>query len=283
MSRVKVIVLTLAFILGTGAAAPSSTLRVAAVTGATAACAELGPSSPAGERAYYAHLAKRLGVKVIRCPVIDAAAAARALAAGKLDMAVLDPAAFATVATTTRAILTVRPNGGLNRIPVVLGVRSASAATSLASLRGKSIVFAGRTPAALDLPRLVLGQRGLPQRYWGRDVITADADAAVATLRAGGADAMILHAAAWQRLCRAQSPKVAPPCADLRTLSRMRAQAAHAIVVRRDIDGETRYRLIGIHMPLHLENAAAFAWAASWAPDAAEFQPAEPLALVATR
>lgn len=283
MTRLKMIMLTLAVALGTGAAAPSSTLRVAAVTGVTAACTEPGPSSPSGERAYYAHLAKRLGVKVLRCPMIDAATAASALAAGELDMAVLDPAAFAPVATTTRAILTIRPKGGLNRIPVVLGVKAASTTRSLVDLRGKSLVFAGRTPAALELPRKVLAQRGAPQAFLGREIIMSDGDAAVATLRAGGADALVLHAAAWQRLCRPSSPKVAPPCADIRILGRMRPQAAQAIVVRRDLSDETRYRLVGIHMPLHLENAAAFAWAASWAPNAAEFEPAEALALVATR
>jgi ABC-type phosphate/phosphonate transport system substrate-binding protein len=215
--------------------------------------------------------------------VADAASAARALAANQLDLALLDPAAFAPVATTTRAILTIRSKGGVNRIPVVLGVKAASPFKTLADLRGKSLVFGGRSPAALNLPRLALSQRDAPAAFWGRELIAVDGDAALSDLRANKADAMVLHAAAWQRLCFKQSPKVAAPCADLRIIAKIRPQAERALVVRRDIADETRYRLIGIHMPLHLENAAAFAWATSWSPGAAEFQPAEPLALVATR
>ena len=59
-------------------------------------------------------------------------------------------------------------------------------------------------------------------------------------------------------------------------------QAAGAIVVRQDMPLETRYRLIGIHMPMHLENKAAFAWAASWLPKAAEFEPTEAQSLLVT-
>ena len=184
---------------------------------------------------------------------------------------------------TTRAILTIRPKGGLNRIPVVLGVKADGPITSLVDLRGRALVFGGRTPAAVDVPKLVLTQRGAPVAFWGHQIVAVDGDAAVADLRANKADAMILHSAAWQRLCRQDSPKSNPPCGDLRILMRMRPQAAHAIVVRRNISEETRFRLIGIHMAMHHENAAAFAWAASWSPNAGEFEPAEALALVATR
>jgi phosphonate transport system substrate-binding protein len=283
LKRLRVALLALACLPVIGAGVPSSTLRVAAVTGAAGACAAPAASLPAGERAYYDHLAKRLEVKVLRCPVADATAAARALAANELDLAVLDPAAFAAVQATTRSILTVRSQGGVNRIPVVLGVKATSPVKTLADLRGKSLVFGGRTPAALSLPKLALSQRDAPAAFWGRELFAVDGDAAVSDLRANKADAMVLHAAAWQRLCFPRSPKEAPPCDDLRIIAKIRPQADRAIVVRRDIADETRYRLIGIHMPMHLENAPAFAWATSWSPNAAEFQPAEPLALVATR
>lgn len=283
MNRLRWPLLALTWLLATGVSAPSPTLRVAAIDGVNGPCAVPGASLSPGEKAYYAHLATRLQAKVLRCPVADVTAAARALAAGDLDLASLDPTAFAPVAATTRAILTVRPKGALNRIPVVVGVMATNPAKTLLELRGKVLVLGGRSPAALDLPRRTLAQRGAAQGFWAREVIEADGDAAVSALRANRGDAMVLHAAAWQRLCRQESPKTAPPCADLRILARMRPQAERAIVVRRDISDETRYRLIGIHMPLHLENPAAFAWAASGTPNAGEFEPAEALALVATR
>lgn len=270
-------------LVAAAAKGPSDTLRIAAIEPAAGPCAPLGGDAAPGEKAYYDHLANRLGVRVLKCPVADRAEAARALAAGALDLAVLDPASFAPVAGVTRSILTVRPEGGLNRIPVIVAVRAAGPAKRLEDLRGKILAFGGAMPAAEALPRRVLADRGFGPTVFGKPLDAANAEGALEALHAGKADALVLHAAAWQRLCLPDDPKVKPPCADLKILQRARPQAALAVVVRKDIADETRYRLIGIHMPLHLENRAAFAWASSWAPGAAEFEPTEALALVATR
>jgi len=272
-----------ALLLLTGAGSPKAPLRIAAIEAKAGDCAPLDGQAPAGERAYHDHLAKRLGVKVLKCPVADRAAAAKALVAGQLDLAVLDPASFAAVAGNTRSILTVRPAGGLNRIPVVLGVRDTLPVKALEDLRGKRLAFGGTSPAALALTRTVLAQRGLGADAFARVLDTPSPEAALAAVQSGQADAMILHAAAWQRLCQPDDPKAKPPCKTLRVLLKARPEAALAMVVRKDIPDETRYRLIGIHMPLHLENPTAFAWASSWVPKAAEFEPTEALALVASR
>nr|QQZ51095.1 PhnD/SsuA/transferrin family substrate-binding protein [Phenylobacterium glaciei] len=203
-------------------------------------------------------------MKVLKCPVADRAAAAAALAAGELDLAVLDPASFAPVAGVARAILTIRPEGGLNRIPVIVAVPAAGPDKRLEDLRGKTLAFGGATPAAEALPTKVLADRGFGRGAFGKPLDAANAEGALEALRAGKANAVVLHAAAWQRLCMPEDPKVKSPCADLKVLLKARPQAALAVVVRKDIADETRYRLIGIHMPLHLENKAAFAWASSW-------------------
>ena len=281
MKRLLVAVLAAALLSATGATA-AEPLRIAAISPKTGPCAALGAASPAGEKAYYDHLAKRLGTVVQRCPVASTAEAATALAAGKLDLAVLDRASFAPISATARAILTLRPEGGLNRIVIVLAVPAASPARGLADLRGKTLVLGGRTPAALTLPRQALADRGATSGFFGEERIEADGEAAAARLRAGQAQAMALHAAAWQRLCPKVAAKKAKPCTDLRVLARIRPQASQAIVVRQDMPLDTRYRLIGIHMPLHLESPAAFAWASAWSPKAAEFEPTEAQALVAT-
>ena len=88
---------------------PATSLRIAAVSPTAGPCAPLDATAAPDEKAYYDHLAKRLEVKVLKCPVADQAAAAAALAAGSLDVALLDAASFAPVAGTPRAILTIRP------------------------------------------------------------------------------------------------------------------------------------------------------------------------------
>lgn len=266
-------------LIGGPAMAKPAPMRLASVSAAPGPCRALDRSASAGERAYFEHLAKRLGVAVQACPVADAKAAGAALAAGQVDMALLDPPAYAAVRTTTRAILTLRPKGGINRIPVSVGVLAAGPYRSLADLKGRAIAFGGSAPAALGVPKAVMAERGAGKGFFGREVVVADEEAAVADLRAGKVEAMALHAAAWQRLCNMVSPKAPQPCADIRLVLKARPQAARALVVRRDMPQETRYRLIGIHLPLHLEAPAAFAWASSWTPRAAEFVPTEAEAL----
>lgn len=263
--------------LGLVAAAPAPPLRIAATGPATAACAAVGDGAPAGEKAYYDHLSKRLQREVLKCPFASRAEAATALAAGKVDMAWLDPATFAPVQAQTRAILTVRATNTSNRIPVYVAVRSADPARDLAALKGRLIAFGGASPAGHATPRAILAERGLGAGAY-REKVEVDGDAALAELRKGAVDAVAVHAAAWQRVCRMVSPKDPEPCRDLRVLAKARPEAAEAIVIRRDMPDELRFRLIGIHMPLHLEAPAAFAYAAA-SPGAAEFQPAEALAL----
>ena len=81
------------------------------------------------------------------------------LTPGTLDMALLDRVSFAPVAGATRAILTIRPEGGLNRIPVVVAAPAAGPVKRLEDLRGKTLAFGGSTPAARALPSRVLADR----------------------------------------------------------------------------------------------------------------------------
>jgi len=274
----KRVVLGLAVALTLTAAARAEPFRVAAVGAAPSACAPLGMGASVDETAYHEHLAKRLGRAVLKCGYASVADAAVALAEGEVDLAWLDSAAFAPVRPQTRAILTVRGARDANRIPVIVAVRGSDPARDLAALKGRLIGFGGRSPAGLATPEAVLMERGMPASAY-RAKIETDGDQAIAELRAGRLDAVAVHAAAWQRVCRMVSPKVPQPCADLRVIVKTRPRAARALVVRRDIPLELRYRLIGIHMPLHLEAPAAFAFATGWAKGAAEFQPAEADAL----
>ena len=268
----------MAALLLSAGAAEAAPLRIAAIGPGVAGCKALDAAAPAGERAYYAHLAKRLGVDVLNCPMATPAAAAAALAAGQVDIALLDPAAFAPVQKTTRAILTVRSEGSPNRIPVILAVRGGDARRTLDGLKGAHLALAGRSAASIDTPHAMLAERGAGAGYFQEEV-DVDGETAVERLRAGKVDAVAVHAAAWQRACPPVAPKTPLPCRDLFVVIKARPRADEALVVRRDMPLDLRYRLIGIHMALHLEAPAAFAYAAGFAKSAAEFQPAEADAL----
>lgn len=269
----------LAFGLAASAlSAQAATLKIAAVTGAAGACHGLPGGVSEGQKSYYQHLAARLGRDIQLCPMATEAAAAQALAAGAVDVAVLHPAGFAPVSAQTRAILTVRPTGGLNRIPVLVVTKASSGASAIAALRGLAVVYAGPTPAAMGVPRQAVADQGAGPGFFSREDVATDGDAAAAKLRSGSDDALIINAGAWQRLCQGEHAQD-NRCADLKVIWRGRPRAVQAVVVRRDMPDELRFRLIGIHVALHLENKPAFAWASAWMPQGAEFEPTEADAL----
>lgn len=273
----KLLVLAAALAAMAGVA-DAATLKVATVVTAAGECRALPGDAPAGQKAYYKLLHERLGRDIQECPVATRAAAAQALASGAADVAILDPAAFAPVKGQVRSILTVRPTGALNRLPVLVLVKANSPKTNMASLKGGRVVFGGGSPAALSVPKQALADQGAGMGFFAKEQVAADPDAAAAVLRAGGADALVLNAAGHQRLCRGKTP-TEKLCDDLKVVWKGRPEAKLAIAVRRDIPDELRFRLIGIHVAMHIEAKEAFAWGANFIPQAAEFEPTEADAL----
>ena len=258
--------------------AQAAPFRLAVLASAGGPCRPAAGQGSAGEQAYHQLLAQRLGVEVLACPVVGATGAAQALAAGTADMAVLDPSAFGPVSAKVRTILTVRSKGGLSRTPIVLATRAGPARRSVADLRGGLVVFGGSAPSALAQPRRGLAEQGMGAGFFAREDVARSEVEAVARLRGGQADAMVLNAEAWQRICRGNSPKE-NPCADLQVVWRGRPRPGAALAVRRDMPDQLRYRLIGIHIAMHMEAPRAFAAASEFAPGGEDFEPAESGAL----
>lgn len=256
---------------------PTLPLRVADIGQAAGPCAPLSANAPAGQKAYFDLLAERLQTDVLSCPMADSAAAAQALAAGQVDLARLDGAVFGPVSNEVRSVLTTRAKGALNRLPVVVSTLKTGQAQTLADLAGAGLVFGGPMKASLEVPKTALASYGADDAFFGDQLVAQDYETAAVQLRSGAAQAMVLHAGAWQKLCRGDQPGE-DLCADLRVVWRQRPVAGQAWSVRTDMTDDRRFRLIGIHVAMHNEAPAAFAWAAG--PDAEEFEPTEAKALI---
>lgn len=267
----RVLLLSLLVLAGTASAAEPAPLRIAAVTPAPAPCAALPENAPEGEKALHAHLSARLKRPVLRCAYANAADAARAVAKGEADFARVGAAAYAPVAAQLRPVLAARQPAALGRVLTVAAVLASDAASSLADLKGRKAVFGGSAAYAFAEPKRALADAGLDPAGFAATETAAGAPEAAAQLRSGAAGAMILHAAAWQRLCRADKPDE-KPCGDLKIVWRGRPSIAEGFVMRRDADPELRLRLIGIMIALHLEARPALEFLAS---GAAELNPVE--------
>jgi ABC-type phosphate/phosphonate transport system substrate-binding protein len=264
----------------TKASAPTPALRIASLQERSAPCGPLARTATPGEQAYFRLLAQRLEMPVLSCPVTSRADAARAVASGSADLAVLDADAYRPIAAKARSILTLRSEGEFTRQAIVVATRAQDARRSLAELRGASVVFGGSNRSYYERPLRALADQGVGDGYFGAHAKAASAEAALEMLRDGKVDAMALHAGAWRQVCLKVRGK--SRCDELREVWRGRPRARLALVAPNTMSLETRYRLVGIHIAMHHEAPEAFRWASAWAPDAAEFEPTESEALILT-
>jgi ABC-type phosphate/phosphonate transport system substrate-binding protein len=247
------------------AAPPASPLRIAILSTPGAGCAAPGAESEAGARAYAEHLSKRLERPVLLCPAPDRAAAATLLAQAEADLAMLDAASFAVASEAARPFLTPRGFEGRGRVETVVATLAASPATGLADIAALRLVVAGEGALQLEEPRRALASHGLAADVLARAPNVATPLDGAQALRTGQADAMALYSAGWQRLCRT-STEAEAPCKDLKELWRGRPVPELVMAVRKDIDADTRFRLVGVLVALHLEAPEAMAWIAPGAP-----------------
>jgi len=272
------LVILCAFALTAPSLAGAATFRLASDAAETVACSRLPATAPSGERALYKLLSKRLGQDIQDCPTAGFKAAADALLANQVDMALLDPAAYDATAGKVRAILTLRPKGGLDRTQVVVAVLASSPLRKLGDIKGTGLVFVGSAPYDHELPRQALSDQGAGPDYFSTEVVAVSAEAALKHLRNRGAAVIAMNADAWQRSCRGVKSQD-QPCGDLRIIWKGRPRATKALVVRTDMPAQLRYRIIGIYTAMHLEAPDAFDFASSFAAGGENFNAAEAAAL----
>jgi ABC-type phosphate/phosphonate transport system substrate-binding protein len=229
----------------------------------------------AGADALAIHLSARLQRKVEICTFSNTTEAGQALAEGRADFAMLDAAGAAIAGPGVRSLMTRREPGSIGRILSVAVVRADSPAQSLADLQPGRFVFGGTGPAQHDGPKAAILGNGALASAINTELFAASPAEAFSKLQSGEADVLVLHASAWQRTCRGEKASDRP-CAGMREIFRGRQPAETAFGVRTDLDAETRLRLVGILMAMHLENRAAFDWLA---PGATELTPTEATAL----
>lgn len=254
------------------AQAPVQPFRIG-YAGTDAPCAAAGPGAPA---AYAALLSERLKRPVLLCGYARGADAGAALARGAVDLAVLDAAGFAPHQASVRAILTGRAATGPGRTLSVLMTRGPGPRARAADFAGARVVLGGAGPLMQDGPVQAMADAGV--RFTAAPRVQASADAALAAVRAGDADAALLDAASVTRNCRANDAS-SRRCADLKEVWRGRPRPALAWAVRRDMAEALRFQLIGIHIALHHEAPAAAPFALAGMTGAALLEPTEALAL----
>lgn len=260
------------------AQAPSTTmpaqLRIGYKAAATGPCAPADAKTPAAVASLAKHLAGRLQLSVQLCPFADPADAATALAQGSVDFAKLTPASWNGVKGKGRPILTWRAQGQLPRTPVYAIAREGK--LTPAAIAQRRVVLVHQDSLAYDLARAALASRGGEAILRAQTPVAGNLPAALDALGAGRADVMLTPADIWSEGCKTEKAR----CAPYHIAWADRPLAESAWVLRGGFPDELRYRLIGIFLALHLENAQAYAGAAE---GKGQFSPAEATALDAPK
>lgn len=243
-------------------------LRIAVAAPATGPCAAQSPAFDASQKAYVAHLSKRMGIPVTLCPVATRSEAAAALAEGKIDLALLDLPSITPVKQTVRPIMAQRIPADMGRMEVVLAVPDASPIRTAADAKGRRMVLPADNSAVLAGIKAALTAFGFER---SAEVIEPTKVTALAALKAGKADVLAMQSAQWVRLCRGEA-KGETPCVGYRQIWRGREPATEAWSARRDLPLESWARLLGIHVALVQENPLAARW---FAPQMTEIEPIE--------
>jgi ABC-type phosphate/phosphonate transport system substrate-binding protein len=256
-------------------------VRIAVVTAEAKGCDD-GLAKRMGGEAFVSHLKKRLDTQITLCGFANTADAVQALAAGKVDLASSDQAAYLPVRSTVRATLTTRLTKSAGRVMAMALVNKTSSRTAPKLLKGARPIFVANGEVAHDAPLAGLRAAGVDPSTLGREIVAGDLKRAASELRSGKGDVLVVDATQYQRLCLGDKPNQ-KPCDDLKEIWRGRPAVAQALVVRRDMPNDLRYQLISIYIAMHLEAPAAFAFATRGLPGVACFDPTEADALVEIR
>jgi ABC-type phosphate/phosphonate transport system substrate-binding protein len=253
-------------------------LRVAIESKAVGECSADRKSWTPVQRDYVQHISARMEIPVLLCPVANKAQAAKALADGKVDMALLDPASIAPVKDSVRPIMTGRIPADIGRVAIVLVATENSPANDLAAARQARLALSGANTTMLAGVKRTLAAWNFSDSAIAAAQTLADAPDGLAVIKAGKADVLVLYGAEWTRLCRGEEMGDRP-CEGLKEVWRGRPAAASAWSVRQDIPKESWARLLGIHIALPQEKPDLARW---FIPDAAEIEPTEATALEQT-
>lgn len=254
------------------------TLPLAEQSEDPAGCHSLNALTDPGAIAYVEHLEGRFANRVVLCLTDTIAEAAQLMNDGETTLAWINQADAQASSDTWRAFLTLRGFDGLGRPPYV--VFAGESVTEPGELDAAQIGFVSQEPQRLfvDMALETLQDLGLRLTSVEQDQRYPDVPSLFQAVRSTEKAAGVLDANAWGRNCGVLDPSY-NPCDDFQVLYEGRPRADQAMVIGTEHASEFRYRMVSVHIALHMEAPEAFAWINQG--QGSEFQPAEHDALTA--
>ncbi|MEL7109689.1 MAG: PhnD/SsuA/transferrin family substrate-binding protein [Pseudomonadota bacterium] len=257
----------------------SIALPLATVAPNDAGCRPTDEISDLEAKAYASLLEQRFNTDVTLCLTETTAEAVALAESGDVNLVWVDQDTVAPLLEGWRASLSLRDNTGLGRSPFVIFTRASDAPLSLGELDPGAIGFQNISPATLniDLARRLLSDFGIASETPKDELLYSTMDDLIDAVESGVLDAGIVEANAWGRSCSVLEAD-STICDTLQVIAYDRPRARNALMVPSETSLERHYRLVGVHIGLHLDDAELFEWISQG--QGSEFDPAEPTAMM---
>lgn len=215
--------------------------------------------SDPGAKAYAEHLQSRFSNRIELCLTVDTSEAAALANSGDATLAWIGQDDAETLGENWRSFLTLRAHDNLGRPPYVLF--QANGSNGAEDRNQKQIGLVAGKPERLfvGMALQTLGDHGLSVEGVDVDQRFVAADELFSAVRTQSVDLGILDANTWGRNCGVLEPAY-NPCSDLEVIFQERPRADYAMMIENSQSLEFRYRLVSVHIALHIEAPEAFDW-----------------------
>lgn len=230
-------------------------------------------------KAYAQYLESRFNTLVTLCLFNTVGEAVEAVDETNTNFIWVDEESGSPLLEAWRSSLTLLPSNGIGRTPFVLFRLKSQPEFDLENLSMARIGFLNQTPHQLhvDAARKILSDYGLPANTSETGVASSNIQTLFEAVQKREVDAAILEASSWAIYCGVLDAD-STACDDYEIMIYDRPRAPHAFMIPNDTDLERHYRLIGVHIALHLKRPELYEWLSQGL--GSEFEPTEASAML---
>lgn len=230
-------------------------------------------------KAYAQYLESRFNTRVTLCLFNTIGEAVEAVDETKTNFIWVDEESGGPLLETWRSSMTLLPSNGIGRTPFVLFRLNSQPEIDLENLSMSRIGFLNQPPHQLhvDAARKILSDYGLMADASETGVARSTIPALFEAVQKRDVDAAILEASSWAIYCGVLDAD-STACDGYEIMIYDRPSASHAFMIPNDTALERHYRLIGVHIALHLKRPELFEWVSQGI--GSEFEPTEASAMV---
>ena len=232
-----------------------------------------------GAKSYADHLASRFDTDITLCLTSSQEELeALLLQDAAVNLAWVNQETFENVSDSWRSLLTLRAMNGLGRPPAILFTHIENEVAA-SDVPPEQIGYISKEPSVLhiDIVQRVLTDAGLSVSAPTDDQLFSGVDTLLEAVKTKAVPYGLVEASGWGREC-AVLEAGNDPCGDLNVILNERPLAIEALALHLSADKERQFRLVGVHIGLHLEAPEAFAWLTQG--KGSELEPTESTALI---